>query len=159
MIAAYEVLDPKARLPWHLPMSARSSATARLMETWAHGQDIVDALGADRPATDRLKHIAHLGVATQGWSFKCRGMEPLAEPVRVELTSPSGALWTWGPENAADRIAGLAEDFCLVAAQRRHYLDTNLVVDGEASTAWMVNAQIFAGPPATGPKPGAFPKK
>ncbi|MBI9074300.1 MAG: TIGR03084 family protein [Desulfatibacillum sp.] len=156
MIAAYEVLDPKARLPWHLPMSARSSATARLMETWAHGQDIVDVLGASRPASDRLKHIAHLGVATFGWSFKCRGMEAPENPVRVELQSPSGVLWAWGAEDGADTITGPAEDFCLVVAQRRHYLDTSLKVTGKAATDWMTHAQIFAGPPATGPKPGTF---
>ncbi len=159
MIAAYEVLDPKTRLPWHLPMSARSSATARLMETWAHGQDIVDALGTTRPASDRLKHIAHLGVATFGWSFKCREMEVPETKVRVELESPSGALWTWNEEATGDKITGLAEDFCLVVTQRRHYHDTNLKVEGDIANLWMTHAQIFAGPPATGPKAGSFPKK
>ena len=63
-------LDPKARLGWYgPPMSARSVATARLMETWAHGQDIWDVLRRRRPATARLKHIAHLGVTTFGWTF------------------------------------------------------------------------------------------
>lgn len=41
-------------------MSAVSSVTARLMETWAHGQDIADVLGVDRQPTARLRHIAHL---------------------------------------------------------------------------------------------------
>lgn len=153
MIAAYEVLDPKTRLPWHLPMSARSSATARIMETWAHGQDVVDALGIKRPATDRLKHIAHLGNVTFGWSFSCRGMEVPDSPVRVELTSPSGKLWTWGPEESGERISGEAEDFCLVVTQRRHYLDTHLSVHGSVAEKWMSIAQVFAGPAAEGPKP------
>lgn len=158
MIDAYLECDPKERLPWHIPMSARSSATARLMETWAHGQDVVDALGADRPATDRLRHIAHLGVATFGWSFQVRGMEKPDAAVYVALQGPSGDLWAWGPEDAADRISGDAEDFCLVVAQRRHFLDTGLEVQGETAENWMTVAQVFAGPPATGPSPGTFPR-
>lgn len=158
MILAFERLNPKTRVPWHLPMSARSSATARLMETWAHGQDIVDTLGVRRPATDRLKNIAHLGVATFGWSFSCRGMAVPEDPVRVVLTAPSGSVWTWGPETAANKISGPAEDFCLVAAQRRHHLDTGLEITGKTAGEWMRVAQIFAGPPAEGPQPGTFPK-
>ena len=43
--------DPADRIPWITGrMSAVSFATARLMETWAHGQDVVDALGVDAPA-------------------------------------------------------------------------------------------------------------
>lgn len=157
MIEAFEPMDPKTRLPWHLPMSARSSATARLMETWAHGQDIVDALGAHRPPTNRLRHIAHLGVATFGWSFSCRNMEAPSEPVQVVLTAPSGEPWTWGPEEAENTVSGAAEDFCLVVAQRRHYKDTNLAIKGDIAEKWMTVAQVFAGPPATGPEPGKFP--
>ncbi len=158
MIKAYEACDPKERLPWHIPMSAKSSATARIMETWAHGQDIVDALGIKRQATDRLRHIAHIGVATFGWSFNVRGLEPPTNPVRVELSSPSNEVWTWGPEDTADKICGHAEDFCLVVAQRRHFLDTHLEVIGDTAKKWMTIAQVFAGMPDEGPKPGTFPK-
>jgi uncharacterized protein (TIGR03084 family) len=161
IIKAYEALDPKTRLPWHIPMSAKSSATARLMETWAHGQDIVDALNVTRTATDRLKHISHLGVATFGWSFKCRGIKVPSESVKVELNSPSGDLWTWGQEEqngTKNSIAGNAEDFCLVVTQRRHIDDTNLKVNGEVAGQWMLNAQVFAGPSAKGPEPGHFKK-
>lgn len=158
MIEAYLVLDPKERLPWHLPMSARSSATARLMETWAHGQDIVDALGVERKPTDRLKHVAHLGVATFGWSFQCRGLEKPEQEVRVVLNSPSGDIWTYGPEASVNLVQGDALDFCLVVAQRRHYLDTGLKVNGPVAEKWMSVAQVFAGPPDQGPKPGASPK-
>lgn len=158
MTEAYLALDPKERLPWHIPMSARSSATARLMEIWAHGQDIVDALGVVRTPTERLKHIAHLGVATFGWSFQCRGLEKPEHEVRVELDSPLGDTWTWGPEGSEDIIRGNAQDFCLVVAQRRHYLDTGLHVKGQIAEKWMSVAQVFAGPPDEGPKPGTFPK-
>ena len=94
-------LDEGQRVSWYGPaMGAKSFLTARLMETWAHGQDIADAVGATRPATDRLVHIAQLGFLTRGWSYANRGLEPPTDPVRVELTSPSGAIWAFGPEDA-----------------------------------------------------------
>ncbi|RJQ82155.1 MAG: TIGR03084 family protein [Desulfobacteraceae bacterium] len=156
MLSALEPLDPKTRLPWQLPMSARSLATARLMETWAHGQDIFDALQLKREPARRLRHIAHLGVATFGWSFSCHGRQVPSEAVRVELLGPSGEVWSWGPETARARIEGKAQDFCLVVTQRRHYKDTHLKVTGEVSQAWMELAQAFAGPPAAGPPGGTF---
>ncbi|MBW1898520.1 MAG: TIGR03084 family protein [Deltaproteobacteria bacterium] len=155
LIKAYEKLDPKDRLPWYGPtMSARSSATARLMETWAHGQDIVDALKIKRPATERLKHIAHIGVTTFGWSFKNRGMEVPEEKVRVELTGPAGDLWTWGPEDANDIVRGPAQDFCLVVTQRRSLADTKIQIEGDTAEKWMQIAQAFAGPPENSPAQG-----
>jgi uncharacterized protein (TIGR03084 family) len=155
MVKAYEVLNPKDRLPWYgPPMSALSHATARLMETWVHGYDITDALHVKRTHTDRLRHIAHLGVKTFGWSYTNRGLEVPQKPVRVELTAPSGAVWTWGPEDVPDKVAGPAEDFCLVVAQRRHMDDTRLKIVGETARDWMLKAQCFAGPPTDGPPPG-----
>src|SRR5262249_12931002 len=63
-------LDPKERVAWYgSAMSARSFATARLMETWAHGEDVADALGVERVPTDRLRHVAHLGVRTRAFTF------------------------------------------------------------------------------------------
>jgi len=91
MLGALSTLDPKQRLPWYgPPMSARSFVTARLMETWAHGQDVADALEQERCATDRLRHVAHIGVTTFGWSYVNRGMTVPGVSVRVELTSPGG---------------------------------------------------------------------
>jgi len=159
LLEALSQKGPKDRLPWYGPsMSALSFATARLMETWAHGQDVVDVVGASRPATDRLRHTAHLGYVTFGWSFMNRQMEVPGDPVRLELTSPSGSLWTWGPEEATNIIQGSAEGFCLVVIQRRHYLDTDLVVTGPTAEKWMSLAQCFAGPPTQGPPPEKFPK-
>ncbi len=148
-------MDRKTRLPWYGPsLSAMSFATARLMETWAHGQDVVDALGIIRKPTKRLRHIAHLGVSTFGWSFANCKMEVPDTPVRVELTGPSGEIWSWGPEEAEDMVKGPAEDFCLVVVQRRHVADTDLIINGETAQQWMSIAQAFAGPPAEGRKPG-----
>jgi len=155
MVVELENCGPKDRLPWYgPPMSALSFATARLMETWAHGQDIFDAQKVKRAPTDRLRHIAHLGVTTFGWSHIVRGLEIPQTPVRVELAAPSGELWTWGPEDSSQRITGPAEGFCLVVVQRRHVDDTALETEGDTARDWMLKAQCFAGPPEDGPAPG-----
>ncbi len=151
MLAHFAALPADARLEWYgPPMSAMSFATARLMETWAHGQDVVDAVGADRPPTDRLRHIAHLGVRTRAYSYAVRGLEAPAGDVRVELAAPSGAAWEWGPPDAADSVVGPAVDLCLVVTQRRHVDDTALVVSGPLAADWMGLAQAFAGGPGPG---------
>lgn len=159
LATALAACEPKARLPWFGPdMSARSFATARLMETWAHGQDIWDALGRPRPATSRLAHIAQLGVITFRWSFQNRGLPPPAAAPAVELEGPAGAVWRWGDASSDGLVRGKALDFCLVVTQRRHVLDTELGLQGDAAQAWMSIAQCFAGPPASGPPAGSFPR-
>lgn len=155
LLAVLEQHEPKNRLLWYgPPMSALSFATARLMETWAHAQDVFDTLKLKRQPTDRLRHIAHLGVNTYGWTFINKGLAVPEEQVRVELKAPSGELWTWGPEDTVQKIKGSAEGFCLVVVQRRHVDDTDLHVVGETARDWMLKAQCFAGAPAYGPKPG-----
>jgi uncharacterized protein (TIGR03084 family) len=155
MIEALAGHHPKDRLPWYgPPMSALSFATARLMETWAHGQDVFDALRLKRTPTERIRHIAHLGVSTFGWSYINRGLERPQIQIRVELTSPAGDLWIWGPEGASEKITGPAEDFCLIVTQRRHLDDTRLNVAGEAVRDWMLKAQCFAGRATDGPQAG-----
>lgn len=145
-------VPPDARIEWYGPsMSLRSFLTARLMEVWAHGQDVVDAVGGERPATDRIRHIAQLGVITRGWSYRNRGREAPEGEVRVELAAPSGTTWTWGEDGAAAIVAGPALDFCLVVTQRRHLDDTALTTRGDAAREWMEIAQAFAGPPTDGP--------
>jgi len=155
LVDALAVLDPKARLPWYGPsMSALSFATARLMETWAHGQDVWDVLRRVRPATPRLKHIAHLGVTTYGWTFVNRKL-PVPQPIPfVALTAPDGTVWTWGDSASPQSVRGTAQDFCLVVTQRRNVADTALVVSAGAASQWLSITQCFAGPPATGPAPG-----
>ncbi|MER6086412.1 TIGR03084 family metal-binding protein [Streptomyces sp. NPDC001833] len=145
--------DPSARVPWFGPdMSVMSSATARLMETWAHGHDIAESLGVVQPATDRLHHIAHLGVQTFAFSFQSRGRAVPDSRVRVELTAPDGAQWVWGPDGAPHSVTGSALDFCLVVTRRRHVDDTALVVTGEVAAEWMTIAQAFAGGPGAEPR-------
>jgi uncharacterized protein (TIGR03084 family) len=137
-------------------MSAASFITARLMETWSHGLDVVDTVGADRPDTDRLHHVAYLGVRTRAYSYTVRGKERPTTPVRVELTSPSGEKWVFGDADAPDFVRGTATDFCRVVTQRRHLSDTNLEIHGPAAEEWMGIAQAFAGPPGQGRRPGEF---
>lgn len=153
-------LDAKTRVPWFgPPMSAVSFATARLMETWAHGQDVVDALDIDRPGTERLRHVAHIGVLARPFSYQVHNKTMPEATIRVELESPNGSFWSWGDDETSNRVYGDALDFCLVVTQRRHLADTDLQVEGEAAQEWMTIAQTFAGPAGSGRRPGQFPKK
>ena len=141
------------RVAWYGPsMGSKSFLTARLMEVWAHGQDIVDTVGGERPATDRLRHIAQLGYITRKWSYLNRRMDVPEGDVAVVLAAPSGDTWAWGADDD-NRVTGPAEDFCLVVTQRRHVDDTALEVVGERASDWLVRAQAFAGPATDGPSP------
>ncbi|MGB7183125.1 MAG: TIGR03084 family metal-binding protein [Burkholderiaceae bacterium] len=147
--------DPKTRVKWVGPdMSTRSSITARLMETWSHGQAVYDVFGLERKNADRIKNVAVIGVNTFGWTHQNRGeVVPAVMPL-VELTAPSGALWTWGEAGAGDKIEGLAEEFCMVVTQTRNIADTALKVNGPVATHWMAHAQCFAGPAKDPPVAG-----
>lgn len=147
-------LPADARLPWFgPPMSVASMATARLMETWAHGLDVTDALRMPPSATPRLRHVAHIGVRTRDFAFRQHGLTPPDEQFRVELTASDGGTWAWGPEDAAQRVTGPALDFCLRVTQRRHRDDLGLAAVGADADRWLDLAQAFAGPPG----PGRFP--
>ena len=139
------------KLPWFgPPMSAASMATARLMETWAHGLDVADALGVRRPATARLRSIAHIGVRTRDYAFMVNGLTPPADPFFVALRAPDGDSWEWGPADAAQRVNGSAEVFCALVTQRRPRASLDLVAVGADAQRWLEIAQAFAGPPGTG---------
>ena len=132
------------------PMSAASMATARLMETWAHGQDVADAVGVTRVPTDRIRGVAHIGFRTRDFAYAVNQQAPPTEPFRVELTAPSGELWTWGPESADQRVSGPALDFCLLVTQRAHRDDLGIHAEGTDAAHWLTIAQAFAGPPGVG---------
>lgn len=149
LLDAFAADDPKRRLPWFGPdMSVASSATARMMETWAHGQDVYDTLGLAHPPSRGLRSIAHLGVATFAFCHRNNGLPVPDEPVRVALDSPDGELWTWGPDDADNVVCGPATDFVLAVTQRRHWSETGLTVDGPVARAWLDIAQAFAGAPS-----------
>jgi len=154
LIAVFRDLDPGVRVPWYGPaMSAASSLTARIMETWAHGQDVADTVGVVREPTGRLRHVAHIGVRALPFSYLLRERAVPEVPVRVELAAPDGATWTWGPDDAADRVTGPALDFCLLVTQRRHRDDLALRTTGAVAAEWLAIAQAFAGAPGAGRAP------
>lgn len=158
---------PGARIPWFgTTLAPASAATARLMETWAHAQDVADTLADDagaageaarevRRPTGRLRHVAFLGHRTFAWSFAMHGRAEPTEPVYLELAAPDGGLWTFGPADATNRVTGPALDFCLLVAQRRHPDDLALRATGPAAREWLTIAQVFAGPPGAGRQPRA----
>ncbi len=150
-----EAAEPKRRLPWFGPeMGLRMFATARLMETWAHGQDVYDLVRVRRPLSDRIKHIALIGVRTFQWTFQVRGLEIPGPDPYVRLVAPSGATWEWNDPVNVNRIEGLAVDFCRVVSQCRNVADTDLFVAGPSAERWMSLAQCFAGLPSDPPRPG-----
>jgi uncharacterized protein (TIGR03084 family) len=156
LTSALSALPPGTALPWFGPdMSAPSMATARLMETWAHGVDVRDALDRLIPATARLRAVAHLGVRTRGFAFRQHSLTPPAAEIRVELTAPDGEVWTWGPPEAPQQVTGPALDFCLRVTQRRHRDDLALQAVGADAQRWLDLAQAFAGPPGAGRPPRA----
>jgi uncharacterized protein (TIGR03084 family) len=147
--------DPKRRLPWFGPdMGVRMFTTARLMETWAHGQEVYDLVRVERTHSDRLRHIAEIGVRTFAWTFANRRLEVPGPPPYVRLVAPSGAIWEWNEPSETSRVAGTAVDFCRTVTQVRNVADTSLEVVGEVARRWMAIAQCFAGGAVDPPKPG-----
>jgi len=159
MVEAFSVADPSTRVPWYgPPMGTLSFISARLMETWAHGQDVCDALGAERAPTHRLRHIAHLGVRARPFSYVVRGRDVPPGRIDVTVDAPDGGEWRWEIGDAADvgpvaTVTGTALDFCLVVTQRRNLADTDLTVEGDLAEDWISVAQAFAGPPGPGRPP------
>lgn len=148
--------DPEARFLWAGPgMKARMFATARQMETWAHGWEVYDLMDLPRQHTDRLQNIATIGVRTFGWTFTNRQLPIPDVTPYVQLRAPSGATWAWGDSASSDHVRGDAVEFCQVVTQVRHVADTSLDITGASAAAWMAIAQCFAGPPEDPPAPGS----
>jgi len=155
MSELYGKADPSHRVKWAGPdMTVRSKITARLMETWAHGQEIYDQLGQIRKCEDRIQNIVILGVNTFGWTYKVSGLKVPGAMPYLRLESPSGQLWTFGEPSTDECIEGMAEEFCQVVTQTRNIADTDLKVVGPTAQDWMSRAQCFAGGPETPPAPG-----
>ncbi|MFZ3498463.1 TIGR03084 family metal-binding protein [Streptomyces sp. 5.8] len=155
---ALTAASPDAKFPWYgPPMKAASMASARLMETWAHGQDVADALGVRRVPTARLRHVARIGVRARDYAYAVRGLPAPAGEFRVELTAPGdrAEVWTYGPEDAPQRVTGPALDFCLLVTQRAHRADLSLTATGPDADRWLGIAQAFAGPAGPGRAPEA----
>jgi uncharacterized protein (TIGR03084 family) len=149
MVDAMLAAGPSLRVPWYGPdYSVASAMTGRIMETWAHGQDVFDALGVAHPSTRALHDVARLCARTRANSYVTHGRVLPDEEVAVELHAPDGTTWTFGEGTSA--VRGDAVEFCLVATQRLHVADTSLEADGPAAQEWLELAQAFAGPPGSG---------
>ncbi|MBM7774518.1 uncharacterized protein (TIGR03084 family) [Actinokineospora baliensis] len=144
-------------VPWLVrPLPPGVLAAAGMMELFGHGQDIADALGARREVTDRLGHLVGFAVRTWDFGYLARGATAPDEPFRFEITGPSGVVWDFGPADAANRITGPAEDFCLLVTRRRHHSDLAVRAEGEAAVRWLEIAQAYRGPAGQGRAPGQF---
>lgn len=144
-------------VPWLVnPLPPAVLGCAGIMETFAHGQDIADALEVRREPTDRLRHLAGFAVLTRDFGYQARGLTPPSEEFRFELTSPSGELWAFGPEDAGQRVTGPAYDFCLLVTRRRHRDDLALTATGAEADRWLNIAQAYRGPAGSGRSPGQF---
>jgi len=153
MIAAMLAAGPSARVPWYGPdFSVASAMTGRIMETWAHGQDVYDALGVDHPVTEALYDVARLCARTRANSYAARAMAPPEGDVDVVLVAPDGTTWRFG-DAGGESITGSAVEFCLVATQRRNHADTSLRPSGPLAAQWLEIAQAFAGPAGMGRAP------
>ncbi|MEC9344973.1 MAG: TIGR03084 family metal-binding protein [Pseudomonadota bacterium] len=155
MLPTFHGADPKMRVKWAGPdMSVLSSITARLMETWAHAQEVYDLLGVVRQDGDHIRNIVVIGNNTFGWTFINRGEPVPADKPYLLLTAPSGAIWEFNEPSTTNRIEGPASEFCQVVTQTRNIADTTLKTTGETATRWMAVAQCFAGVPQQPPAPG-----
>jgi uncharacterized protein (TIGR03084 family) len=144
-------------VPWLVnPLPPSVLAAAGLLELFAHGQDILDALRIDREPTNRIGHIAFFGARTRDFGYQARGITPPADEFRFELTAPSGALWAFGPEKATEKVSGPAADFALLVSRRRHRDDLALKAEGEEAERWLDIAQAYRGPAGEGRRPGQF---
>ena len=158
MCELFAASDPKLRLTWAGPdMGIQMFATARLMETWAHSWAIYDLLGTAYKQSDRIKHIATIGVKTYQWTFVNRGLTPPGPPPYIELKAPSGETWQWNTPDSDNKISGDAVEFCQVVTQVRNITDTELKLTGEPAKQWMEIAQCFAGPAEEPPMEGLRP--
>lgn len=156
-IRALAVVPADQAVPWLVrPLPPGVLAAAGMMELFGHGQDIADALGVERTATDRLRFLVGFAVHTWDFGYLARNLTPPAEPFRFEITAPSGALWCFGEPTAANRITGPARDFCLLVTRRRHHLDLSLHAEGEEAADWLELAQAYRGPAGEGRFPGQF---
>ena len=148
MVNSLRKTEPKARITWLGPdIGARSLATSRLLETWTHSHDLADTFDVPYPPTDRLRHIAHIGYVTREFSYINRGMPMPDEPVRLELLSPNGESWTWGPSDAEQLVVSTAYEFCKVLTRRLPLRESTVETKGAFATEWMEIAQPWIEPP------------
>lgn len=158
-VAALRAVPVGTVVPWLVnPLPAPVLAGAGMMEAFAHGQDIADALGIRPQRTDRIRRVVDFVALTWRFGYESRGLTPPAQPPRFDVVAPSGETWHAGDAaGAGGVITGSAEDLCLLATRRRHRSDLDLTADTAAADAWLDVAQAFRGPAGAGRSPGQFP--
>jgi uncharacterized protein (TIGR03084 family) len=156
-IKALAAVPADRLVPWLVnPLPPAVLACAGMMELFAHGQDIADTLGVTRERTDRVKYLVGFAVRVWDFGYQDWDLPTPDEEFRFELTAPSGALWTFGPEGSAQRVTGSAVDFCLLVTRRRHRDDLDLRAEGAEADRWLDLAQAYRGPAGAGREPGQF---
>ncbi len=156
VVEALSRLEASDRVTWiYGDMGARTFATLRLMETWAHGLDIKAAIlgritplaeeeleeGAEDPLADtpRLRHVAWLAQRTLRFAFAEAGEEFPTQGIRVEVMGPRYQAWRFGPEETDQVVRGKAGEWCRVAVRRQRAEETGLKALGRyAETALRV---------------------
>lgn len=144
-------------VPWLVrPLPPAVLASAGMMELFGHGQDIADTVGVRREHTDRLAYLVVFGVRTWEFGYLARDLTSPDAEFRFEITAPSGRLWTFGPEQATQKVTGPAVDFCLLVTRRRHHLDLAITATGPDALYWLEIAQAYRGPAGDGRAPSQF---
>ena len=137
--------DPTAKVTWVAGrLSLRTLATTRLAETWIHTGDVAEALGQPLEPAERLEHIARLAWRTLPYAFQKAG-RPAPGPVAFRLTSPSGRLWTFEPDEPATTVVtGPGADLCGVAGRRLDPATTGLRAEGPDAKAVLELVRTYA---------------
>jgi uncharacterized protein (TIGR03084 family) len=148
LASSVDKLPRDARVPWGpVTMGVRSFMTGRLMETWAHGLDCFDAMGHEPVDTDRLHHVAHLGLSALSYAFMVRGL-PAPGAVGLVLEAPDGSTWRLGYASAPTIIEGSAGDWCRAAVRRdRRGERARLRGVGPDAAAVIENVQAYLSAP------------
>jgi len=156
-VEAFAAANPGELVPWLVnPLPPAVLAAAGIMETFAHGLDIADALGERMPDSPALAHVVAFAVKVRDFGYEAHGLTPPSADFRFEISAMGGNVLTFGDENAEDYVIGSAYDFCQVVTRRRHHQDTDVVATGPHAPTWLTIAQSYRGNPGTGRQPGQF---
>lgn len=136
VVEALSRTEARERVPWFFgDMSARSFATMRLAETWAHGLDVYAAVGEEAEDSERLQHVLLLAQMSLPWAFQMAGFD-YDQAVRLEGIGPMYAKYVAGPEDTDQLIRGPVGEICRIALQRLDPDDAeNLIVKGDTAAA------------------------
>lgn len=142
------------RVPWFgPPMRPDTFVVSRVMEWWAHGLDVTDALPGVELPTTAAPYVAALGVRTRSFAFGLHGVS--APPCLPELVlhDGDGREVLRAGDASCGHVHGPVTDFAAVVVRRRRVSTVGLDVAGENTRSWLEIAQAYAGPPGPGPGP------